>query len=118
MPDLRQGWHAGSTSCLAVSQVVFYDLPGGRGSSWPRVYGKLDAQGRVVAIARATEGGLFAALDAKLRSEQIRFADVFVRFAGTRGYLDPDALLDMLYDLLPTLTKGDLYYFQVNGAVG
>ncbi len=38
---------------------------------------------------------------------------MFDRYAKGKAYLEPDDLLDMLYELLPTLTKGDLYYFQV-----
>jgi hypothetical protein len=39
--------------------------------------------------------------------------ELFDSYTRGRDYLDPQGLLDMLMDMLPNLTKGDLYYFQV-----
>lgn len=66
---------------------------------------------QVVAMERKSEGGLFAALDTHLH--RVKLQDVFNQFTHGKGYLAPDELLDMIFELMPTLTKGDFYYFQV-----
>ncbi len=39
--------------------------------------------------------------------------ELFKHYTGSRGYLVTETLQSMLQDMLPNLTKGDLYYFQV-----
>lgn len=40
--------------------------------------------------------------------------DMFDHYSKGLGYLDPSStLFDLLMDILPQVTKGDLYFFQV-----
>lgn len=76
--------------------------------------GRRDPSGQLRLQEQRTEKGLFAALDDYLRTTKTRFRDIFDSCDPRNlGYLDLSGLAKLLRIVLPNVTEGELYYYQV-----
>ena len=76
--------------------------------------GRKDASGQLQVQEQRTEQGLFSALDQYLRTTKTRFRDVFDACDPyKKGYLDISGLAKLLRTVMPNVTEGELFYFQV-----
>ncbi|KAG2427358.1 hypothetical protein HXX76_012552 [Chlamydomonas incerta] len=103
----------------ATGLVYQEPVPG----EWPQVVGVQDAAGVLRLTQRRDDGGLFAALDAYLRTSKVKFRDMFDHFDADRsGQLDMAELRQLVATILPGFTEGQLNYFQalldINGDGG
>ena len=51
-----------------------------------------------------------------MRGRAVPPQEVFDSFARGKAGLDPAGLQNLLMEIMPSVTKGDLYYFQVGRA--
>ena len=79
--------------------------------------GRKDPSGQLRVQEQRNEKGLIAALDEYLRTTKTRFRDVFDSCDPRKlGYLDISGLAKLLRIVMPNVTEGELYYFQVGAS--
>lgn len=107
--------HNGTPYLLDRSNGLVYASGGSGAGQWIELVGQWQGN-QLVMRPRHSAGELFNALDQLLKTQQVRFNDLFASFdADGSGTLEPNELRVLVKKLLPDVKETDLRYFQVSG---
>ena len=103
---------SGKSYLLDEEANIVFSQP--HSSDWPKAVGRADRQGKLQLMEQRGEKGMFSAIDDYLKTNHMRFKQLFERsLTSGRDYLDINGLANLLRAVMPNVTNGEIYYFTV-----